>query len=577
MEISTDIGRIKEIDKGLMELTSLFEISKTLSSTLNLQSVLNNILLTPMGRMMIGRGSVLLSENDNVYVFQSGKGLPLDLKDSKIIVEDLPESHFDVANLINKEIEWADFLYKYKLLYGFPIKSKNNVLGFLIFGKKLSGKEFTENEMNFLDSLSNLSATAIQNSVMFQELLEVNRRLDQTNQKLNTLFDIGKEFNTTFDENKIIKLFGFALMGQLLVNKFALLIRHNDKFTIKGSKGCKLEQRKLDEDSMALDFLIGLKGTYYVNDSDETCFSNNNIKLLIPMISQGETKGVICLGEKIGKRDYNESEIEFLETLGNQTLVSIENAELIKQMLEKNRIEEELALAREIQSGLLPQKVPKVSGIQLEAVNISSRFVGGDYYDMIELKDASQGIAIADVSGKGVGASLLMANLQATFRALSEVILDPALLVEKINNIIYENTSSDKFITLFYARFHREKLRLEYCNAGHNYPIVLSREGKIELLKEGGLIIGMMPDVKYQKGSVSLKSGDVVVMYTDGITEALNPENEEFGEERLVELCQENTDKSAEFLRNLILLEVEKFCNGTPQYDDMTMVILKVE
>ena len=572
--------KLREIDERLLELTSLFEISKTLSSTLNLHAVLNTVLLTPMGRMMINKGVVLLVTDRNKYVIEALKGLPRELLNKEITIDVLPKQSFFIADLQKKGIAWIDFFAEYNLKVGFPVQSSDKTLGIIVFGGKLSGKEFTRKEIDFLESLSNLSATAIENSMMITELREVNRKLDRSNQELNTLFEIGSELSATFDVGRIIKQIGYALMGHLLVNKYAVFIKHHNRFELKGSQGYRDIRQCVENEEGILAFLNALESPFRVNNTGSKAITQilkrNMIKLVIPMKSQKETKGIICLGDKINRNQYSDEEIEFLVTLGNQAMISLENARLVEGMLEKQRIEEELSLAREIQNNLLPKHYPSVPGVELEAINISSQSVGGDYYDILEFDDATQGIVIADVSGKGVPASLLMANLQASFRALSEIVVNPARLIEKINNITYNNTASDRFITLFYCRFHREVFKMEYCNAGHNHPFILAKDGTVRYLDRGGLIIGMLPDLEYQKGTITLRHGDTLVMYTDGITEALNTSNEEFGENRLFELCKKYNQLPAKELSAAIVQAVKDYSGAVPQSDDSTLVVLKV-
>jgi len=169
-----------------------------------------------------------------------------------------------------------------------------------------------------------------------------------------------------------------------------------------------------------------------------------------------------------------------------------------------------------------------------------------------------------------------MANLQASFRALADVINDPAQLAENINNIIYKNTTADKFITYFYCMINRKTRELEYCNAGHNPPVVISDNAAVLKLDKGGLILGMLPDMEYEKGKIRLNKGDVIVMYTDGITEALNSANEEFEEHRLLEICQAHHHASARELHDKIINAVKDFCGKNPQSDDITLVNVKI-
>ncbi len=583
----TDIDKkvkLKEIDERLMELSSLFEISKLLSSTLNLQSVLNNILLTPMGRMMINKGLVLLDKGSNYYSIEALKGLPHEFFGKTFQIEDIP-NHPVFLPLFLNEVEnntkpYIDFLKQQNLKLIIPINSSNKILGALVFGGKLSGLDYSEKEIDYLLSLSNISATAISNSVMFQEIDSVNRKLDQTNQGLNTLFEIGTELNSTLDAAKILKLLGFALMGQMLINKYAIYLKSEDRFELKDSKGLRdlpdCPQDVPDIYSLFKELRIPYEVDAETDDEIRECFIENNINLLVPMMIQDETKGVICLGDRINKSPYSEFDREFLNTLANQAMISLENARLFKETVEKQKMEEELAVATEIQNNLLPKRFPEFDNLELEAVNIPSKYVGGDYYDFIKLDNDILVTVIADVSGKGVPASLLMANLQASIRALAGEIEDSAVLTAKVNDIIYDNTASDKFITFFYSRFDKSTGELEYCNAGHNHPVVINRDGSLKYLDEGGLILGMLPDLTYKKGLVKLNPGDTVIMYTDGVTEALNHEEEEFEETRLMEVIEKEYKSPASIIESSIITAVYDFADGYPQSDDLTLVILKL-
>ena len=573
----------KRIEEGLFELKSLFELSKALSSTLDLQIILSNILLTPMGRMLIKKGVVLLASSGNSgnYVIEEIKGLPQENLNATIFIDNLPDIPFYISEIKEQDNTWFQFASSNNLKIGFPIKSGKKTHGVLVFGEKMSGEDYSKSEIDFLVSLSHLSATSIENSQMICELKEVNKKLDHSNQELNTIFEIGGELSATFDIEKIVKLLGFALMGQMLVNKYALFVLQNGKFVLTGSQGYKGIQNCMDSTAEMTDFLSHLTLPLRIEDNIEDeilkTLQKTGIKLIIPMMIHEKLKGIVCLGEKVSGKRFSEENIEFLSTLGNLAMISLENAMMVEEMLEKQRIEEELALAREIQQNLLPGDFINIPGFQLEAVNISSQSVGGDYYDFLNFADSTCGIVIADVSGKGVPASLLMANVQASFHALSEVMVNPANLIDKINNIIYRNTSSDKFITLFYCRLYPDERRIEYCNAGHNHPFILSKDGTVKYLDKGGLILGIMPDLDYQLDSVDLERGDALIMYTDGVSEAMNKENEEFGENRLLDVCQKLRNNSASTIRDGILNAVNDFSQGAPQYDDITLVVLKVE
>jgi sigma-B regulation protein RsbU (phosphoserine phosphatase) len=263
--------------------------------------------------------------------------------------------------------------------------------------------------------------------------------------------------------------------------------------------------------------------------------------------------------------------------VGSLSIVSIENRRLFKEALEKQRMEEELEIARDIQKNLLPRKLPRYSNFDLAALNLSSRQVGGDYYDIIPLGDDNFCVAIADVSGKGVPAALLMANLQAFLKIICKhgMQLDEATAL--INDLITENTSDGKFITFFWGILDNESRTLQYINAGHNPPLLI-RNGKIRKLETGGIILGVLKTfTPYQSEIIHLQKDDVLILFTDGITEAKNTSDDEFSDEKLEELSLLYSEKPAEEIVFAIRREVQNFSMGAIQSDDITLLVLKVK
>jgi sigma-B regulation protein RsbU (phosphoserine phosphatase) len=220
--------------------------------------------------------------------------------------------------------------------------------------------------------------------------------------------------------------------------------------------------------------------------------------------------------------------------------------------------------------------MPHLDGYDIAGANISSREVGGDYYDVLRLSDTHYGIAIADVAGKGAGAALLMASLQASLRALAHVDFPIKDLVFRINNLIFENTALDKFITFFYGLLDTDRRTFTYCNAGHNPPLWISGNGGTRELEKGGLILGMMAHVPYETDCVSLESGDRIVLYTDGVSEAVNSGGEEFGLERIERTAVRCADASARDSVAALIDSVKEFRGDEIQNDDMTLVVVKI-
>ncbi len=298
--------------------------------------------------------------------------------------------------------------------------------------------------------------------------------------------------------------------------------------------------------------------------------------LIIPLRHHDDLNGLLMLGRKISGEPFTSEEIMLSNVLADQMSVALENIELYKEIIEKKRIEEDISVAREIQRMLLPHAIPNNPSFEISALNLPSRQVGGDYYDFVELNDHLIGIAIADISGKGISGALLMSNLQATLRAAAYGHESSAEVTSRINRQISRTTSTEKFATFFYGILNTQTRTFTYTNAGHNYPILRQQDGTCQYLTEADLIIGVMEEYPYQQHTIHLQQGDLLVFYTDGITEAINSDKDEFSEQHLLNVVCCHDGSSAENLRDHIYDEVMQFTVGESQYDDITLIVLRV-
>lgn len=235
--------------------------------------------------------------------------------------------------------------------------------------------------------------------------------------------------------------------------------------------------------------------------------------------------------------------------------------------------EQELARAREIQMNLLPKEIPQVAGFEIAGTWEPARTVGGDYFDVIRLSDTKVAICIADVVGKSVSAALLMANVQATVRAFASESSSPSWLCSRVNSVLCSNIATGKFVTLFYGILDAVAGTLRYTNAGHLPPILVSLSGQAQQLGSNGALLGVFPQWKFEEATLELMPGDRLVLFTDGITEAMTPDGEEFGEERLVSLTRDLAEQSPLMLQTRLLSDVKKFCDSH-LHDDATLVVV---
>ena len=304
-------------------------------------------------------------------------------------------------------------------------------------------------------------------------------------------------------------------------------------------------------------------------------------RLAVPLRTNKEVLGVLLLGGRADGERYSQSERQTLWGCADQFALLLENARLTERVLEQEKLRRDVALAAEVQRRLLARQSLENAAISLAALSIPARSVGGDYYDLLELGGDCTGIALADVAGKGVPAALIMSVVQATLRVLSA---EPAIplsdLVAKMNHFLYQSTGSSSYATFFYAQVDQRGRKLRYVNAGHNPPYVLRVDGasmQIEELSVGGTVIGMFREARYEEGSIDLHPGDVLMIFTDGVPEALNPQEEEFGEERLKCVLQQVVPLSVAEMVSHISGELKNWIQDAAQYDDLTLVLMKVK
>ena len=301
------------------------------------------------------------------------------------------------------------------------------------------------------------------------------------------------------------------------------------------------------------------------------------LNLLVPMTVSGRIIGLIALPARPGDETYQVHEVQLLTIVARQAAMQLENTRLYAQELAKQTLEEEMRMARSIQSRLLPGRLPQLPGLQIDAFNLSSKTVSGDYYDLIQRQDGQIVLVIADVSGKGMPASLLASNLQAALRALCDHWDSPGAILQRVNRQLHASTDSRHFATAFLAFLDPRTRRLRYSTGGHDAPILVTGNGNLVKLCEGGLPLGAFDFGDYDEGEIQLEEDDLLLLYTDGLTETRTPdEREEFGTARLDLFLQENRHLDTTGLLTLLDRELQRFRGRHEADDDITLIALKI-
>lgn len=408
------------------------------------------------------------------------------------------------------------------------------------------------------------------------------------------LLDLSQNIRGILDRNELFSTLSSSVQESLHVPCLGVLTRQGDQYTIAHWRGDAMQPdvsisansgivQELHKHKSPLKVYFDDERSWIysaeVTDEDRAQLQAMGTQLLVPLCGRDELLGFLSLGPKRSEVPYSRNDNQLLQTVGNQTALSLENARLTEQVAveaaTRERLNRELEIAREVQTRLFPHKRVPVDGVDYFGYCRPALGVGGDYYDFIELPNGMFGIAIGDVSGKGIGAALTMASLQASLRAQT---IDPtndlARVLNNINRLLFEASASNRYATFFYAQYDPLTRRLAYVNAGHNAPMLM-RRGKLERLNAGGVVIGLLPKYSYEQAVIEVEPGDLLVAYTDGISEAMNRADEEWGEDRLCDLVLTMEQACCSEVVQEVLRAADAHINGAPQHDDMTLLAVR--
>ena len=371
---------------------------------------------------------------------------------------------------------------------------------------------------------------------------------------------------------------------------FSIRDKLSDKLRIVTSEGSTDNKFTLSEDmSISLsESLMKTKESLLINEVavDPRCSSDEILKakfgslLGIPTIVRDRVSGILYAGKR-ETYAFEDEERYLLEAFAHQAAIAMENARLINALLEKERFEQELRIAREAQQKLIPMKMPHVAGLSIDAITLTANEVGGDYFNFFEV-DGKLGIVIGDVSGKGAQAAFYMAELKGIIESVASIYSSPKELMIHVNNTLCDSLDKQSFVTLVYALLDIKKKSVVLARAGHNPPLLLTKREKVPVFLEPlGLGLGFDNSQTFSEGmteqKIQLHSGDLLIFYTDGVTEAMNSKRIEFGEDRLRDLLANNFELSATDMKKLLVKELTKFVGQPNRHDDLTLVVLKME
>jgi serine phosphatase RsbU (regulator of sigma subunit) len=394
-----------------------------------------------------------------------------------------------------------------------------------------------------------------------------------------------RRISAVFDLREIFAMAHDVLRNQLLIEKSYIFIKQDNPSLLctvvasdsrEGGEVFTVDDAMVDEISHStgvinLDELIAR----FPDAPLVEHLAEHRVRFVTPLVSGDHLLGCLAVSDKASGYRLNYEDVMTLTTVASQLAVAITTSRLYQQSVEKQRLEEEMNIARTIQQELLPRDFPRGIDFEFSAYSEPSRHVGGDYFDFIATPRKTYGVIIGDASGKGMPAALLISQIQAAMRSEVRHELPLGQVLCNVNDLIQQSADSHKFATLFFAEFDPHTKVLKYSNAGHNYPIVISDTYK-QRLDRGGMVLGAFPNLSYEQGEVQLSTNDVLLMYTDGLNEATNDDDEQYGEERIVNLITSHRHLRPREIERKIIEDVKKFVGSGNLQDDMTLVVLKV-
>jgi sigma-B regulation protein RsbU (phosphoserine phosphatase) len=567
------------------------ETSKLLNSTLNLEELLD-LVLDLSARITEAQASSLLlidekSKKLRLHVSpeeraEGKKELELEMGEG---IAGWVAEHIQpvISNRVKDDPRYCPELeerigFSINSLICVPLLRRGRLIGVATALNKTKGKEFSQEDLELFSSLADQIAIALDNSYLFG-------RLKKKTLETQTLLEVEKSLSSTLNLNELLELILDSLLKVVKFDAVAIFLIDESKQEIEHIKARGFDP--LLEPDLQLKIGEGVAGwaaktkesLIVPNVKEDSRYIEARVEtksgMVVPIVSQDRVIGVFSL-ESDQLNSYDHDDLELLEAFASLAAISIERARQHEEILEKRRLEEELSIAKRIQQSFLPQKKPQLPGFDISGINVPSEEVGGDYYDFIPIIENQIGIVIADVSGKGIPAALIMASVRAGL--IAEIRNNYAIrsIMGKVNNLLFESTASDTYVTAVYGVLDPKNRIFTFSNAGHNAPILRRADGEMKYLTEGGMALGMFENSKYEERPLGISPGEIIVFYTDGVTEARNESQEEFGTRRLKQVISDSHELSAGQIQENIHNAVKEFTGISHQEDDLTMIVVKI-
>ena len=490
-------------------------------------------------------------------------------------MEPLIINNGDVDERLDRSLE-NELGLKVRSVIALPLIGRGKMIGVVEALNKREG-EFNEEDLDVLTGLNNQIAVALDNANLYREV-----RREALEKDL--LYEIGNKLSGTLELNEVLKEIMVSLKKVVEYDVGGIYLTDGDSVnmdevysvgydeSVRGNLEIKCNEGLVGAACSSGEAVIVSNVEY--DDRYIRTISSTKSEIVVPIKLDDRVIGVVNL-ESAKLNAYEQRELNLINTFAIQAAVSIERARLHARDLERRSLDEQLNVARTIQRTFLPKADPEVPGYDITGTNVSSGQVGGDYYDFVRIIDSNTGISIADVSGKGMAAALIMASFRASLIAEIRNNYSIRTICEKVNSLLAESLDPGNYVTGVYGVLDSRNHILTFSNFGHNPPILLRQDGQVEYLTEGGMILGVMPATTFDERALMLFPGEVIAFFTDGVTEVFDEAGREFGSIGVLKQLQANHERPATEICNAILEAVKAHASPGHVFDDLTMIIVK--
>lgn len=597
----------KNIENNFL-LSEMIKVSKMINSTLDLNSLLESIMDSAKIVLKAEASSLMLIDrktNELFFNIISGEK-ERDLKEIRIpmgvgiagrVAETCKPLVVNDAQNDERVYKQADEKINFVTnnLIATPLMVRNRIIGVIEVINSIGRTEFTEKDLELFNTFSEQAALAIHNRELIDSLKDINRELKKKVHELSSLHEIGKVLMSTLNEKDLFDSIVRIIADEMQADRVSIMIYAPDHDALEIVSHFGLDLSPFERTFVSLDKSLAGKAYHdrkliYTNSLEKSPYAlfrdveryHTGGCIIQPLMHGQEIYGVLNISDRQSPtgKDFNDDDLRLVSTIASQITRSIQNFRLLNEMLQKRSYEKELEITSSIQKSILPSHFQKSAWFDLGVISEPAKLMGGDFYDLLAFDGDQYVFSVADVSGKSLPAALFMAVTSSIIRTYGREIKTPAEVLYKANDLIYQDSQSGMFVTLFYAFYNAPNHELFYASAGHNEQLIFRHDTRtFEKLGTKGRPLGVVDSQlhgPFGEGRAFLNEGDLLILYTDGVVEAINERKEEFGFDRFCRIIGDNMLLSSDQLVKKIFREVKTFAGSEAQYDDFTLMIIKV-